>query len=689
MISRSKKQFRPRIIFPSLVLLLAFTLSGCDLENDTSSATSPDQQTQDGTGNQPSNTNDDTSGTDTPAQGDTDNLPPNAIITAPKTITSGQTVTLNGSASSDPDNDNLSYKWSQTEGPDITFSDSTSSSLIFIAPSVAQPTQFSFQLTVNDGNLASAKSVSVQILPVADNTGPSIISRSPQANQSEVSTTAAISVSFDEALLESSVDTESFSVNENGSPVSGVVSYDSANNTITFNPGSALTPDTTYTVILASTLEDLAGNAFEGESWSFTTASNPVPNPSTGADQDTLAFPGAEGFGRSTSGGRGGEVYHVTNLNDSGPGSFRDAVSQPNRIVVFDVGGVINITDRIVIHRNIYVAGQTAPGGGITIYGNGIALNGDSGNDIIRYIRIRMGKNGDSGKDALGISGGQNYMFDHVSISWGRDGTLDVNGTGIDNLSFQESIVSQGINNANHSTGGLMQSGKWSMIRSLYIDNKTRNPKARGTHEFINNVLYNWASNGYIMGDTSGISECNLIGNYFIYGPSSSSNSHITRTTPTFYVYPEDNWVDSDTNGTLDGSLLTDYKTATVMDSPFDYPGVNNKLSAQDALKHVINNVGASLVRDAVDELLIKQLLSYGADGQIINTEVDNGISANVGAVANGIPPKDSDRDGMPDEWEAARGLNPSSADDTGDDDGDGYTNIEEYLSCIVGEGDC
>lgn len=409
-----------------------------------------------------------------------------------------------------------------------------------------------------------------------------------------------------------------------------------------------------------------------------------------------LAFPGAEGFGRETSGGRGGEVIHVTNLNDSGPGSFREAVSAPNRIVVFDVGGVINITTRVVVHSNITIAGQTAPGGGITIYGNGIALNGDSGggNVIVRYLRIRMGKNGDSGKDAVSISLGENYMFDHVSISWGRDGTLDVNGTPIDLLSFQECIIAQGINKDNHSTGGLMQpsgvDGRWSMIRSLYIDNKTRNPKARGRHEFINSVLYNWAEHGYIMGDTTnGTSEANLIGNYFIYGPSSNANTHITGTTEFFHVYPEDNWVDANKNGTLDGTLLTDYKTATVEASPYDYPGVGTLLSAQDALTHVIENAGASLVRDAVDELLVRELRSLGTLGAILDTEDDNGIAGNVGMVDPGATPTDSDRDGMPDAWETARGLDPDTPDDKGDDDSDGYTNIEEYLSCVVGEGDC
>lgn len=233
-----------------------------------------------------------------------------------------------------------------------------------------------------------------------------------------------------------------------------------------------------------------------------------------------------------------------------------------------------------------------------------------------------------------------------------------------------------------------MQSGKWSVIRSLYHSNKTRNPKARGTHEFINSVLYNWASNGYIMGDTEGLSECNMIGNHFIYGPSSSSGAHITRTTPSFHVYGADNWIDDNKNGVLDAYQMTDYKTATVVNSPYNYPGVNNLLAAQDALTYVLNNVGASLVRDEVDEFLINQVKSYGTQGQIINTEDDNGINGNVGYVANGTPPTDTDQDGMPDQWEIERGLNPNVADDKGDDDGDGYTNIEEYLSCLVGEGD-
>lgn len=299
-----------------------------------------------------------------------------------------------------------------------------------------------------------------------------------------------------------------------------------------------------------------------------------------------------------------------------------------------------------------------------------------------------MGKNGDTKKDALAVSEGQHYMFDHVSISWGIDGTLDVNGTGIDNVTLQNSIVGQGINIINHSTGGLMQSGRWSIIRSLYIDNKTRNPKARGTHECINSVFYNWASNGYIMGDTEGLSECNFLGNYFIYGPSSSADSHITNTTAAFHLYPKDNWVDDNRNGYLDGKPISDYKTATVVAVPFSYPGVSNLLSATDACKHIVGHAGASLVRDAVDKYLVDELTSYGKKGAIITTEDENGIPGNVGTVAHGTPHADTDKDGMPDDWEKTYGLNPDNASDGSGTNlsADGYTNIEMYINQLAGD---
>jgi len=156
-----------------------------------------------------------------------------------------------------------------------------------------------------------------------------------------------------------------------------------------------------------------------------------------------LAFPGAQGFGRYATGGRGGEVVHVTNLNDSGPGSLRDAISQPNRIVVFDVGGVIKLESRLVFKNNQTIAGQTAPGGGITLYGDGTSFSG-ANNTIVRYVRFRMGRIGSSGKDTVTMANGHDVIWDHCSLSWGRDGNFDLNrssGASLYNLTLQDSIV--------------------------------------------------------------------------------------------------------------------------------------------------------------------------------------------------------------------------------------------------------
>lgn len=188
-------------------------------------------------------------------------------------------------------------------------------------------------------------------------------------------------------------------------------------------------------------------------------------------DAQQLAFPGAEGWGRFATGGRTGSVYHVTNLKDSGSGSLRDAVSQPNRIVVFDVAGVIKLESRLVFAKNLYVAGQTAPGEGITVYGNGVSFSGAT-NTIVRYMRFRMGKNGDSGKDAAGIANGTNMIFDHCSVSWGRDETFSISPDGkgdLHSITIQNSIIGQGL--LTHSAGGLIQADSITLYRNLYVDN--------------------------------------------------------------------------------------------------------------------------------------------------------------------------------------------------------------------------
>ncbi|MFC0878269.1 LamG-like jellyroll fold domain-containing protein [Saccharicrinis sp. FJH2] len=402
-----------------------------------------------------------------------------------------------------------------------------------------------------------------------------------------------------------------------------------------------------------------------------------------------LAFPGAEGYGKYAVGGRTGTVYHVTNLNDSGTGSFRDAVSQPNRIVVFDVAGIIRLESVVVVSRNVTVAGQTAPGDGITLFGNRLAFNSNSGNNIIRYLRVRLARAAGSGVDAMSISdNADDMMFDHVSVTWGADGTFDINSGDAENITIQDCIIGQGADWHGHSTGGLIQCGPISIIRTLWIDNNTRNPKIRFEHEIINNVLYNWGSRGLIMGDTEGAdSHCNLIGNYFIAGPSSSSDSYVSGTTPYYHVYQQDNWLDINKNGSLDGTLLGsgDYKTATVESTPYNHPGVNTILSAQDAVAHIIDNVGPSIARDAVDKFLINQLSSYGTSGAIVMDENSNGIpNGGLGYVFNGPKPLDSDNDGMPDDWEDANSLNKNS-NDAMTIAANGYANIENYINSING----
>ncbi len=200
------------------------------------------------------------------------NHQPSVQITAPQSATSGETVTLDGSGSSDPDGDTLSYLWMKTAGPEIMLSNTTGSSLSFVAPSVAQSQQIGFHLTVRDSSgLSSSSNVSMQISPIVDNNAPSIVSRSPEADQSEVSPMAEIQVTFNEALLASSVDNQSLVVTQNGNPVPGSVSYDSSSHGVTFQPTSALSGGVGYTVNISQSLTDVAGNAFAGASWNFTT----------------------------------------------------------------------------------------------------------------------------------------------------------------------------------------------------------------------------------------------------------------------------------------------------------------------------------------------------------------------------------------------------------------------------------
>jgi len=326
----------------------------------------------------------------------------------------------------------------------------------------------------------------------------------------------------------------------------------------------------------------------------------------------TLAFPGAEGFGRYATGARGvnsPQVYIVTNLNDAGSGSFRDAVSAPGRVVVFAVGGIVNLASDISVAANTTIAGQTAPGDGIVFFGKRITFT-NSNNTICRYFHIRLGATNNSGKDASGIANGANMIFDHMSFTWGMDEVFSINwdskNTSPDNITIQNSIIGQGLHRENHSCGGLIQTpdgGKVSLIKNLYISNKTRNPKVKGVNEFVNNVVYDWGNgnrlgdqmnygwegDAYIMGGSSGISEVNIINNYFVGGPLTppSASTPFSRGTGTFNLYGAGNYFDNNRNGTLDGTLVPYNSTgypgldaANFKTTPYAYPAASPSMTA-------------------------------------------------------------------------------------------------------------
>ena len=399
----------------------------------------------------------------------------------------------------------------------------------------------------------------------------------------------------------------------------------------------------------------------------------------------TLAFPEAEGFGRFATGARtnlgSASVYHVTNLNDSGAGSFRDAVSQANRFVVFDVGGVVTLNSVAVISSNVTIAGQTAPGG-FAVYGDRLAFNG-ANNTVSRYIAVRKGEAG-TREDSVSLSRGSNMIFDHMSVTWGVDETFSMNpdsGQVIDNITIQNTVIAQGLDRLGHSAGGLMTLGegsRFSIVKSLFADNVTRNPKVRGENEFINNVIYGYETAGYIMGDTVNMSShANAIGNYFIEGPVDGS-SPFASGTPQFEIYGADNWVDGDRDGLLDGSRITTYPGATVAATPFAFP-TTASMTAQQAVSFVTQHAGPTITRDEVDTRIMQGVLSYGTLGGVILRDTDLFPTFAAPRVAFGRL-ADTDNDGMPDGWERSRGLNPASATDWKTFSG-GYTNLELYLN--------
>jgi pectate lyase len=401
------------------------------------------------------------------------------------------------------------------------------------------------------------------------------------------------------------------------------------------------------------------------------------------------AFPGAAGFGSATPGGRGGRVIAVTNLNDSGAGSFRAACEASGaRIIVFRTGGTIRLSRNINI-QNPYltIAGQTAPGGGISLRGAGVAIG--THNVIMRGVRIRVGDDaaGSSpeNRDALYIDNGnktvRDIIVDQCSFSWAVDENISIWHSGLQNVTISNCIISEALYNSihpkgPHSMGAIVGPGisNVTFYGNLFAHNAERNPRIQGTNvEVINNVVYNRCKFDLDIGGVSASHRVVVIGNVFKKGPSYISNAFpIFSRDTTIQIFAQDNIATSYTSGSL-----CDRASTLVSSRPFGGSGVTIR-SASATYERVLANAGANPSRpDPVDARVIADVRN--GTGRIIDRVSQVG---GWPTLATGTAPVDSDGDGMPDSWEIARGLNPNSAADaTRDRNNDGYTNIEEYIN--------
>ena len=396
-----------------------------------------------------------------------------------------------------------------------------------------------------------------------------------------------------------------------------------------------------------------------------------------------IAFPGAEGFGALATGGRGGAVVHVTNLNDTGPGAFRDAVSQPNRTIIFDVGGTIMLKSPLSIESNITVAGQSAPGDGIAIQGSSVSLS-NSQNVIVRYMRFRESLTGPERKCSVNINKGSNIILDHCSIEWGRWDCLGA--TESSNLAVQWCIIGEGI--APQKFGCLCETDNITFSHNLWINNQSRNPKAKGKVQYVNNVVYNWGVTGLVGGHSAADHWLDCINNYFIKGPN-SNDRFVGQFAGTDKTFQSGNLFDGDTDGKLNGREVTEKDfgsgdgAPTFIKSASVISQIAVKVdSAQDAYERVLAGAGASLHRDAVDARLIDQVKSLGKAGKIVMDQADAGPPADLKSAE---APKDTDGDGIPDAWETDHRMNSNDPADAKNPAKDShYTQLEEYLNSLV-----
>lgn len=397
-----------------------------------------------------------------------------------------------------------------------------------------------------------------------------------------------------------------------------------------------------------------------------------------------LAFPGALGFGRKATGGRGKAVYHVTNLGDAGAGSFRDAVGTAGRIVVFDVGGYINLQTTVQVRGDITIAGQTAPGDGIGIMGREVSFNAAS-NVIVRYVRFRQGLlDADAKKSGINLLNATNLIFDHISIEFAQYNNVDA--VGATNITIQNSInadpTGQQFGAHTEMTGGF-----FTWYGNLFANAHGRCPLAKSNTQYVNNVVYNYGY-AYAAGDTSGKFWHDIVHNYFIAGPSTTTASdYFFQMNAGQTVFIDGNLSDTNSDGTLNGTD-SGYPGGTthVTRASSAETALLPTTSAADSYAAVIASAGASLHRDQVDALVIADVKSLGKAGTLWKDQTITGLAnMGYGTLAGGTAPTDTDKDGMPDAWETKHGLNPNSATDANADfDHTGFTNIEKYINGLA-----
>lgn len=455
---------------------------------------------------------------------------------------------------------------------------------------------------------------------------------------------------------------------------------------------------------------------------------------------DIPAFPGAEGGGKYVFGGRGGKVIYVTSLEDRGPGTLREACETGGaRIVVFAVSGIIRIKTPIIVRAPyITIAGQTAPGDGICVAGETFWVN--THDVVIRHMRFRRGEtNVGRRDDAIGGNPVGNIMIDHVSASWGLDENMSMyrhmynDSTGkiedkfpTANITIQNSIFSESLDTYNHAFGSTLGGVNCSFMRNLWADNTGRNPSVgeNGIFNFVNNVVFNWVHRSVDGGDYTAM--YNMINNYYKPGPATPNNnlrfrilkpeSGRSKLPYRQYgrCYVNGNIVEGNdrvTKDNWDGGVQVEelpnageYTPYMKWNKPLPMPQLTI-MPAVDAYNYVLANAGATLPkRDAVDERIVAQVrtgkITTSPDVVAPTTQFKHrrlaldsykiGIITDVTQVG-GYPvyksaaaPKDTDKDGMPDAWEIANGLNPKDPSDAVKDvNGDGYTNIEKYINGI------